>query len=1183
MQKTAYWSRWDLPYRLPTKMLRIMRITSVLLLTICLHVSANTFSQSITFSGKAVPMEKIFATIKKQTGFVVWGKSELLKQAGTVSVSVQNVPLVNFLDMIMKDQPLNYKIAGNTIMLYSKPANPAPGSNVIIESPVTGRVADSTGASLIGATVFVTGTNQSTVTNTEGYFTVSVKAGDKLRISFIGYRTREVIITAAMLRTGNIGNIGLSLISSTLTELNVTANTGYQFIPKERATGSFSVITEKTLSARMETSIMDRLEGTVPGLFMQNGSVTIRGLSTLYGNQNPLYVVDGFPYEGDPNYINPADIVNVTVMKDAAAASIYGTRAANGVISITTRNGSNRKLTVNFSSTAFITAIPDAGYMNLMNSSQMVNFQQELFNIWHPSYNDGIKRAGQSKVTEALYNYEQGLITKTELDNTLNTLRNANGQSQIEDLFMRNRLKQRHSFSANGGNEMHQYSIMMNYTGNRGYGFRSGDEDINIGLKDKVKVFEWLDAEVGANTNIRNGKFLREGPQSFYRNMPYEVLKNPDGSSAPFTKLKSPYEIARLKNLGLYDETFNPLDELYKSDLSYWSNYFRLQGGFTIKIIKGLTLDLKYQTERGTSYNKEYYYPDSYYSKNMINDAAQLIGGVLVKNVPDGGQLYETRGNSKSYTARAQLNFDRQIRSKHHLSALAGFERRAVSQSNTSVFKMGYNDNNLQFTPVNEIALGNLKGTESLGSTFSRSFNQNNNFYYGEDRYISAYGNAGYTYMGKYNVTGSVRIDNSNLFGTDPRYRYLPLWSVGASWRLSEENFMQDISWLNNLSVRATYGLGGNVARTVGPYLQARTSFFSEANAPATDIIYPPNKSLRWERTATTNIGVDFAVLNNRISGSIDYYIRNTSDLLGEKTIDPTNAFPSALINYGSLNNKGVELALNTLNISKKNFSWSSTLAVSLNKNKMTEINNRDLTVYGFTAGYGVNNVGYPMDAVYSFRSAGLDPTNGSVMVYDADGKVVKNYDQAGSIVANMTDINGLAYSGTLRPKYTTGFTNNFTYRQLTLSIMIIANGGHVIRDVVSPINMNPDRNVDSRMLNFWRKPGDEKIPGMMPAPDLKGNGGSYYTLIWYAADQNVLKADYIKVRDIALSYNLAPALSRIKKLSAVKLTLQVQNPFHWYANSVGIDPEAYEIASQYANRTLPVMATYMAGLDITF
>lgn len=1164
-----------------------MRLTSIFLLAICLHVSASTFSQSITYSGKEVPMEKLFAAIKKQTGFVVWGKSDLLKQAAAVSVNVRDMPLTGFLDLVMKDQPFSYKIAGNTIMLSGKRATPPGAAEDLPEkiSPVTGHVTDSTGAPLPGATVMLLGTTQSTATNSEGNFTMAVAEGNLLRFTFIGFKPKELLITAAMLKSGTTGNIMLSAMTANLTDVNVTANTGYQSIPKERATGSFSIVTEKTLGAWMETSILDRLEGTVPGLYLSNGAVTIRGLSTLYGNQNPLYVVDGFPYEGDLNFINPADVVNVTVMKDAAAASIYGTRAANGVISITTRYGSSRKMTASFSSSFFFVPKPTVDGLHWLNAGQMVDLQEELFNMWHPTYDDVKQRSAQPKVNEALYKYEQHQISKAELDETLNRLRNSDGASQIRDLMLRNSFKQRHNFSVNGGNEIHQYNLNMNYTGDKGFGLKNTTEEVNVGIKDKVKVFKWLDAEAGVFTNISNGKYGNESGIDLYKSMPYEVLRNPDGSSAPWNNLKSQYEIDRLINLGLLDETYNPLDEQEKVAITSLSNYFRLQGGFTIKIIDGLTLDLKYQTERGSGNNKRVYNTDSYYAKSMINNATQIIDGVIIKNVPDGGQLQEIRSSSRSYTARAQLNFDRRFNDHHHISALAGAERRAATSGATSVFKMGYNDNNLQYLPVNESILGNLKGTEAIGSTFSYHYNDNNYFQYFEDRYVSAYGNVGYTYNDKYNVTGSVRVDNSNLFGTDPRYRYLPLWSAGASWRLSEEDFMKDISWLSSLTIRSTYGLSGNVARTVGPYLQAKSVFVAEANTTATDILFPPNKSLRWEKTAVTNIGVDFALFRQRISGSIDYYIRTTTDLLGEKATDPTNAFPTALINFGSLNNKGIELALNTQNIQHKHFTWTSNLTLSLNKNKMTAINTKDESVIGLTAGYGVNRIGYPMDALFSFRAAGLDPTNGSMMVYDAAGKVVKNYDQTGTIVANMKDINGLVYSGPLRPTYTAGFTNTFNYQQLTLSIRIVANGGNVMRDVVPAISSGiPMNNTDNRIMNFWRKPGDEKIPGMAPAPDLKGNGGTYYNMIWFGADQNVLKADYIKVRDIALSYNFASMLSGAKKISSAKLTFQVQNPFHWYRNGVGIDPEAYSMSSQYANRVIGIaLTTYMAGIDVTF
>lgn len=1172
-----------MPCRLPTKLLRLMKLTSILLLAICLHVSASTFSQSITFSGREVPMKKVFATIKKQTGYVVWGKSELLQQAGAVSASVQNMPLLSFLDLILKDQPLQYKITDNTIFLYGKNDPAVRNEPVVQQTPVTGRITDSTGMPLIGATITVAG-GRSAITDVNGAFSLPVNAGNVMRISFIGYTTRSVAVTEAMLKAGTVGTVVLSVVTSTLTELNVTANTGYQSIPKERVTGSFGIVTEEVIGARMQTNLLDRLEGTVPGLFMQNGNVNIRGLSTLYGERQPLFVVDGFPYEGDINYLNPADVVNVTVMKDAAAASIYGTRAANGIISITTRYGSARKLTVNFSSTMFVSPKPDAGYLDYLNSSQMVDLEQELFNMWHPSWNDGIKRSGKSKALEALYNHEQGIISKAELDAELNKLRTYDGQSQVEDLYMRNSLKHRQNFSASGGNDVHQYNVFMNYTGNRSHGLKAGGEEINIGLRDKLRVFKWLDAEIGATTNFRSGRFLRESPDMYYNNMPYEIMQYPDGTPAPFTKLKSPYELQRLRDIGLHDETYYPLEEMDKAQLRYKSNYFRLQGGFTVKIIPGLSLDLRYQTERGSTYNKNYYLADSWYTKNMINDAAQMVNGELVKNVPDGGQVYETRGTPNSYTARVQLNFDREIATRHRLTVLAGSERRAIVNESSSLFKMGYNDNNLSFQPVDEYKLGSLKGTESVSSTFFWNYTDNTNFKYAEDRYVSVYANAGYTFDGKYNLTGSARVDNSNLFGTDPRYRYLPVWSVGASWRLTEEDFMKDIRWLNSLAVRGTYGSGGTVARTTGPFLQAVNMFNNEANANGTQITLPPNASLRWEKTITTNLGFDFSVLKNRLSGSFDYYLRRTSDLLGDQQTDPTNAFPYALINYGSVRNRGYEIALNALNVDGKDFSWNTTLSLSFNKNKMTEIGVRDLRYDYLTQGYGVNRIGYPMDAVFSFRYAGLDPTNGSVMVYDAEGKVVKNYDASGNIVPNMEDINGLVYSGTLRPKYTSGLTNTFRYKNLSLSVMIIANGGHVIRDVANAIQNDFSRhNVDQRLMHFWRKPGDENIPGMMPAPDLKGSGQGYYKLIWYAADKNVLKADYIKVRDVALSYNFAPVLQRLTKLQSAKLTLQVQNPVSWFRNDKGIDPEAYTIAGQYANRLLPVMPTYMAGFDITF
>jgi TonB-linked SusC/RagA family outer membrane protein len=1192
MQKTAM-GCWRLPsgcrFRLPAQTLRVMRMLTLFLFVGSLGVSAKPAAQSISFSGQRVQLKEVFKAVEKQTGYVVFAKRELLADSRPISVSVTEMPLRDFLTLLLDKQELNFRLEGQTIFLSRKSTAELADYNASeLQSalapapPVIIRVTDSTGNPLYGAVITLQNGKQLGSTNAGGVLQANIAEGDILLVSYVGYETRHITFNSSVISNETLV-IVLKPVVGNLDEITLNANTGYQSLPRERATGSFAVVTAGTLKNRMETNIMDRLEGMVAGLFVNNGNVNIRGLSTIYGVQAPLFVVDGFPYEGNLSYINPADIVNVTVLKDAAAASIYGTRAANGVISITTKLGNARKVTVQVNSTNIISPIPNAGKMQLLNSTEMVNLQQELFNTWHRSYSDAIRRGAQPKVTEALYQYEQGLISKAALDARLEQLRQADAPAQIKDQLLQSSISTQQSVSIHGGNEVHQYSLTGNYSWSRSSDVRMSLKQTNINLRDRIRVFKWLNAEAGISTNISDRKFSPVSATSYYRNMPYEVLTNPDGSNASWNYLKSQYEIDRLKALGLRDETYNPLTELDASEITGKSSYFRMQGGITATIIPGLTFDLKYQTERGSYYDKTFSSEDSYAARKMINDAAQVVNGELIKNVPDGGLLQEARTTSNSYTARAQLNFDRHFASKHQITAIAGVERRAVITSGTSTFKMGYNDNNLQFMPVDEIALGNLKATESLTSTFSYTYNNDNKFIYIEDRFISAFGNAGYTYNKRYNVTGSIRIDNSNLFGTDPRYRYLPLWSAGGSWRMTEENFMRNISWLNNLSIRTTYGLGGNVVKTVGPFLQAKSGFFSETNAVTTDILSPPNRKLRWEKTATTNIGIDFSVLNNRISGSMDYYIRKSTDLLGEKATDPTNAFRTALINYGSLYNKGFELALNTVNIRSKNFSWNSSLVFALNRNKMTEISTNAESVATFTEGFGVSRVGHPMNSVYNFRSAGLDPATGVPMVYDASGKIVKNTDASGNLASNMTDINGLVYGGTLLPVYTAGFTQTLTYKQFTLSIFLVANGGHVMRDVTQVLSQSPTSNIDKRMLNFWRKPGDETKPGIIPKPDLQGNGGTYYSSLWFASDQNTLKADFIKVRDIALAYNLPAAFQNKLKTSSARLLFQVRNPFSWFRNPYNIDSESYEVGSNYANRRTPISPNYFIGLEFNF
>jgi TonB-linked SusC/RagA family outer membrane protein len=1146
----------------------------------CLQVTASTYAQKITLSQKGAALTDALRSIEQQSGYYIFYNTPMLKGSRPVSVNLQSVNLEQALNALFQGQPFTYTIRDKTVVIQRKaPSMLERISEYFKAINIRGKVIDDSGNPLPGASVRIKGTGRAVMTDMQGKFELSnVDENAVLEISFLGYEPLEVKANT------DLSGIRLKPATSKLDEVMIS--TGYQTLPLERSTGSYGIVTEKKLNARMETSILDRLEGTVPGLYMQNGSVTIRGLSTLYGNQQPLYVVDGFPYEGDLNYINPADVVNVTVLKDAAAASIYGTRAANGVISITTRLGTARQLRVNYNSTLFVTPLPDFSYLNLMNSNEVVGLQEELFNTRHPSYNDGIKRAAQPRAIEALYQFEQGEISKSQLDATLNRLRTLDGPAQVKDQMLQQMFKQQHSFSATGGTDINQFSAALYYIGNRGYNKGSRDENVNVNIKDQAKVFKWLTVDVGITANLGASKSKLLGGMDYTYNMPYDILKDENGNTVPWGDGKSQFEINRLNSLGLLDETFNPLDQQNTGENSSKNNYIRLQGGFNIKFMEGLNLDVKYQTERGNFNNRTYQSKDYYRVARMINDATQIQGANLIKNIPDGGQLFETRGQSKSYTLRTQLNYDKQFGSKHHFTALVGAEQRAVATNSTTVHRMGYNDNNLNFKPINEPLLaGTITGTESLQTTFRYNYSDYNYFRAPEDRYVSLYANSGYTYDNKYNLTGSIRVDNSNLFGTDPKYRYLPLWSIGGSWRISNESFMKDVSWLDVLKLRATYGLSGNIAKNVGPFLQASAGFNADTGAPTTQIISPPNKTLRWEKTAVTNIGLDFGILKNRISGSIDVYNRETSDLLGLRRTDPTNAFQSALINYGSLHNRGYELGLNTENIRSANFSWQSGLSFSHNDNKMTEISTDNESIFTYTDGTGMEKVGYPINSVFNFRYAGLNPDNGTIRVYDKNGNIVENYNQQTGYVEAMSDVNGLVFGGTLLPTYTIGFTNTFNYKQLSLNVMIIANGGHVVRDAVPAIiqDSNFSRNMDRRSLNFWRKPGDENIPGIMPAPDLSNSASFYYQAIWRMNDLNTLKADYVKVRDISLRYDFASTLLKNAKVSSARLTLQVQNPFSWFRNSKGLDPEAYYALPTEFYRTLPVTPVYMLGIDVTF
>jgi TonB-linked SusC/RagA family outer membrane protein len=1162
----------------------IMRInlTCLLLSLMLIQVSGAGFAQKISISKKNATLQQLLTEIKNQSGYDFLYKPHELKEAKLLDINVNDAELVTVLEEVFTGQPLTYIIDQNTIIIRRKTVTilnniTKPFSLVNINGIVLNRE----GEPMVGATVQVKNKKTIAITNERGEFELKgIEENAVIIVSFVGYIKQEVTIGK-----GNYIEVKLQVNTNELSEIKIMVSTGYQQISKERATGSYSLVTAKDLSNKLQTDISSRLEGMAAGYTSYRGTIRVRGTSTISGITTPLYVVDGFPYEGNLSAINPWEIESVTILKDATAASIYGSRSANGVIVITTKKGVANLTKVNYHGTIRLTGLEDnRSYLNLMNSSELVNFQQDMFNAYH--FPRGILNVKTylNEVRDLLYQREAGTITEEVLNTKLEEYRNTENRDQLIDNFLRTTaVTQQHNISLSGGSERYRYSASANYTKNLPVEKGLKDDRIGYNIKNTYDFFKWLRADIGligSYTNINNNNGFTAQNYLYGSRASYFNLTDALGNQIPWDQNKSKLEIDRLRKVGLYDETFYPLQELQRSVYTSKSNYTNLNLGLNFKIVAGLTFDAKYQLEKTGTFEKNFRDKNAYEQKTTINNATMIDANAnkITFLVPQGGYVNETNADANSYTLRGQLNYTKSLNSLHVINAIAGGERRAVKTKTTFLEKWGYDDINLAHKLIDEVLLSTTKyGTQSITGMYTHKPNgYPRSFTESENRFISFYGNASYEYDRRFALSGSIRMDQSNLFGTDPKLQYRPLWSAGLSWNISNEKFMKGISWVDNLTLRATYGINGNIAKNSGPYLivvdAGLNSFTQEFSSR---ISVPPNSGLRWEKTKQKNIGLDFRLFRNRLSGSVEYYNKDTHDLLGPITVDPTSGWSSLILNYASLYNKGYEITLNSLNITNGNFKWGTTFNFSFNKNRILKLETTTNAVGNYVGGIN-DRPGVAMGSLYSIRWAGLDEM-GRPQAFKEDGK---------TIVKSLADLNlqDLVYSGTTVPPYAASLTNNFNYKGFYLSCMFIFYGGHVMRDVMPAYITNPDSynvNINKNILNYWKKLGDEKDPDKSPA--IFRNASSNVSDLWYAADKHILNAAYLKLREVTMGYEFPKQISKKIGMSSLSVNAQIQNLWYWSANKNNLDPESWNGSGTSTSRTSLNPKTYALGLSATF
>lgn len=1205
-----------------TKTLLVMKLTLALLTVFLLNASAKVVSQDITFSGQNVSLKMAIVSVEKQTGFVFFYPEPVLRDAKPITVNAKDVPLEKFLDEIFKGQSLKYSIKGKNIFISQKPSSPsqkkdnATGINSLFNPPiiVKGRVINENGKPEL-ATISIKGTNRAVSTNERGEFEINgVDANAILIISGVSIETFEVKVNGREDLSILYAKVKITLAD----EVIVTVNTGYQTIAKERSAGSFSkpnmaVVLDRTTSM----NILQRLDGLVPGLTVNNAPLSpnpllIRGLNTLgvpdaYGgysnnsgtSRNPLYIVDGIQLD-DVTSINPQDVADISVLKDATAASIWGARASNGVIVITTKKGiMNDRLRVKYNAFMNFQGKPDLDYLPVLTSKQYIQTVEEIFDPetfpWESiSSFTNVGGSGVPPHEMILYNRYRGIISEADARKSLDSLASINNVQQIRDLWYRNASLMNHSVSVSGGNRAYSFYGSLAYTNTRTP--RPGDENnmykVNFrqdfNLHKNIQVFLITDL---TNTAISAKRNITVDNR-FY---PYQLFRDENGhnlSTAYMGYLSDPDRID-FENRSRVNLDYIPLDEVnygYKKSDAIMG---RLTSGVSIKLFKGLKFEGLYGYVKGNNKTTNF---DGQQSLAVRSELVQFTVAPTTSSVPvyylpsTGGKYNVINRNQRNWTARNQLIYDNAWNGRmHQLTILAGQEAQDLLVNSNASTVRGYNEDLQTFGDIDYNMLRKTGiSNPVMANGFGRSYFYEPPFVQSEaqTRFTSYYSNVGYTYNRKYTINGSWRIDRSNLFGLDKSAQNRPVWSTGVKWMLSEEKFMPGSGWFDLLAVRATYGITGNSPAPGTASSYDILSAASNGNLPGgigLSIASAANPKLTWERTRTINIGLDFSTLNNRLSGSIDLYSKKTEDLLGNMPVNGFTGYSAITGNFGNLQNTGIEFSINSVNIRGKDFVWSTLLNLAYNKNKITQLNSPFAVTTAQDKVGAQYLTGYPAFAIFAYQYAGLDDL-GDPKIKLADGSITKT--RSGALPED------IVFMGTYQPVWSGGLSNFFKYKSFSLSANAVYNLGHVMRRDVSgfyypyasgrPVHgsvMNESDNsgfvggqINPEFLKRWKQPGDEattNIPSYVANSSLSDSRRNldYYN----RSDINVVSASFIKLRDIALSYSLPQAFARTIKSEDIAFRVQVSNIMLWKANKIGIDPEFQD--APYGRR-LPSVST---------
>ncbi|WP_437918044.1 SusC/RagA family TonB-linked outer membrane protein [Sphingobacterium sp. LRF_L2] len=1170
---------------------------TVLLVTFSLGFSFDSNAQGVLNRSASIEAShesraSILKELSRQTK-VQFIYSELEDIRTPVSVKATRQPLKLILEQMLGKE-LTYELVGQRVVIRQLP--PA------IQVRVQGLVTDANGNTLAGVNVGVKGERTATATDENGLYSITATSRDVLVFRMMGYNDTEIAVG-----TKQTINVTMRERMNELTE--VVINTGYQSIDRKKFTGAAATIKAADAQRAGVPDISRMLEGQAAGVSVQNVSGTfgaapkirVRGATSITGDNKPLWVIDGVILEdivnvsndqlstGDPSTLlgssvaglNPDDIESFQILKDAAATSLYGARAMNGVILITTKKGrSNVPSSISYTGNFTTFLKPSYSQFDIVNSYDQMSVYAEM------------ERKGWLDYANMANNSDGGVYTK--MAQGLLFTNNGSGLPVVEnsvagrrafleryvyantdwfDVLFKNSLQQEHSLSLTSGSERSQQYYSTSYLQDDGWSIGNGVRRFTGNVRSDFNINERLSLGLITTGSVRDQQApgslgQRSNPVTGEVSRDFDI--NPFSYALNTTRTLTPYdENGNLEYFTMNYAPFNILHELQNNSIDLRMIDFKVQGEVKYKLPKKVNYTFlgsyryvstaqKHRIQESSNMAMAYRAGTVYSGQpenSTIIDGNRFLytdptdpDGRPVTVLPYGGFYLTNNDGLKSYYLRNSFDWNKEFGSSHNLRAFLSQELRYLDRTTDAFTGYGY-----------QFARGGVPYVDP--NAIKREVEGNLSYYNASvfsDRHLAFAGNAAYSYQGRFQFNGTVRYDGSNQMGESATARWLPTWNLSGSWNVDEEAFMKNQDFFNTLTLRATYGLTASMGAATNSSLVVRSAstprpYLTEVE-PVLNIIYNPNNALTWEKQYETNIGIDASMFNRRIQFSLDLYNRDGFDLIGLIRTAGVGGEALKYANYADMNSKGIELLIKADVIKRDNWGWKTQLTNAINTGKITRLSSEP-SIWNLVTSIGGAKQGFPYRGLFSIDFERLNAEQGTPLYVNEDGTTSNNV----YLQSLYTDY--LKYEGPVDPTFNGGFFNSFNYKNFSASFLVTYSAGNKIR--LNPIFKNSYSDMEAMSYDFLNRfvlPNDEGTPSIVEIRNESQLPGDQVYNAYNYSTERVADGGFIRLKQVMLSYQSPQKF--VEKLGLKTLSLSIVGNNLWliYADKKlnGQDPEFY-------------------------